>query len=51
MRRYEENLIAFVRTKHPQLAHEIATSKELTEETEDALKRVLEDFDADYGTA
>jgi F-type H+-transporting ATPase subunit alpha len=49
MRKYEENLLAFVRTKQPQLVHEIATSKELTDETEDALKRTLEGFNVDYG--
>jgi F-type H+-transporting ATPase subunit alpha len=49
MPKYEENLLAFMRTKQPQLVHEIATSKELTEETEDALKRALEDFSADFG--
>jgi F-type H+-transporting ATPase subunit alpha len=49
MPKYEENLLAFMRTKQPQLVHEIATSKELTEETEDALKRALEDFNADFG--
>jgi F-type H+-transporting ATPase subunit alpha len=48
MPKYEENLLAFMRTKQPQLVHEIATSKELTEETEDALKRALEDFNADF---
>ncbi|MGD2176953.1 MAG: F0F1 ATP synthase subunit alpha [Anaerolineae bacterium] len=48
MRRYEEKLLAFMRTKQPQLVDEIATSRELTEETEDALKRALEDFNADF---
>jgi F-type H+-transporting ATPase subunit alpha len=48
MRKYEENLLAFMRTKQPQLVHEIAASRELTEETEDALKRALEDFNADF---
>jgi F-type H+-transporting ATPase subunit alpha len=49
MGKYEENLLAFMRTKQPQLVHEIAASRELTEETEDALKRALEDFNADFG--
>jgi F-type H+-transporting ATPase subunit alpha len=49
MSKYEDNLLASMRTKHSQLVHEIATTKELAEETEDALKRALEDFNADYG--
>ena len=44
MRRYEQNLLAFMRTQHPEIGADIATRGEITEETEANLRAALEEF-------
>jgi F-type H+-transporting ATPase subunit alpha len=51
MRKYEQNLLAFMRAKHSEIVHGIATEKEMTEDTEQALQLALSDFNSDYGVA
>ncbi len=49
MRDYEQNLLTYMRANEPQILDEIATEKELTEETEANLQRALGEFNAGYG--
>ncbi|HHS98107.1 MAG TPA: F0F1 ATP synthase subunit alpha [Chloroflexi bacterium] len=44
MREYEVALLEFMRTEHPEIGTDIATRKEITEETEKALQAALEEF-------
>jgi F-type H+-transporting ATPase subunit alpha len=46
VRDYERRLLAFMRASHPEIVDDIATKKELTEETEEALQGALEAFNA-----
>ncbi len=41
---YEKELFAFIDTKYPEIAQSIATTKEITGETEELLKKALEEF-------
>ena len=42
--RYEKELFAFIDTKYPEIPESIATTKEITAETEEALKKALAEF-------
>ncbi len=44
MREYERALLNYMRLEHPEIGADIATRKELTKETEEALKAALEEF-------
>ncbi|HEY75910.1 MAG TPA: F0F1 ATP synthase subunit alpha [Thermoflexia bacterium] len=44
MREYEVELLRFMRTEHPEIGADIAKRKEITEETEKALRAALEEF-------
>ncbi len=44
MRRYEQDLLAFMRTQHPEIGAEIAARKELTAENEARLREALSEF-------
>ena len=41
---YEKELFAFIDTKYPEIPQSIATTKEITSETEELLKKALEEF-------
>jgi F-type H+-transporting ATPase subunit alpha len=43
---YEQRLLAFMRSKHGAIVDDIATKKELKQETEDALQAALDVFNA-----
>ena len=42
--RYEKELFAFIDTKYPEIPEAIASSKEISEETEGLLKKALVEF-------
>ena len=42
--RYEKELFAFIDTKYPEIPESIATTKEITAETEELLKKALAEF-------
>ena len=42
--RYEKELFAFIDTKYPEIPESIATTKEITAETEELLKKALTEF-------
>ncbi|HIP88017.1 MAG TPA: F0F1 ATP synthase subunit alpha [Anaerolineales bacterium] len=44
MREYEVELLRFMRLEHPEIGADIAARKEITEETEKALRLALEEF-------
>ena len=44
MRQYEQNLLAFLRTQHPEIGADIAAHKEITEEAETKLQAALAEF-------
>ncbi|MGQ9803057.1 MAG: F0F1 ATP synthase subunit alpha [Anaerolineae bacterium] len=44
MREYERALLNYMREEHPEIGADIATRKELTKETEQALQAALEEF-------
>ncbi len=44
IRRFETEFLAFVRDRHPQVGHAIRTSGEMTSETEQNLRRAVEEF-------
>ncbi|RME32462.1 MAG: F0F1 ATP synthase subunit alpha, partial [Thermoflexia bacterium] len=44
VREYERAFLNFMRTMHPEVGADIAARKELTKETEEALKAALEEF-------
>ncbi|MGQ9522764.1 MAG: F0F1 ATP synthase subunit alpha [Anaerolineae bacterium] len=44
MREYERALLHYMREEHPEIGADIATRKELTKETEQALQAALEEF-------
>ncbi len=44
MRRYEQDLLTFMRTQHPEIGAEIAARKELTAENEARLREALGEF-------
>jgi F-type H+-transporting ATPase subunit alpha len=50
MRQYEQNLLAVMRTKHPEIGADIAAQEEITEETEEKLKAALEEFNQTWVT-
>ncbi len=47
--RYEKELFAFIDTKYPEIPEAIASSKEISEETESLLKKALEEFGEKFG--
>ena len=44
MRQYEQNVLTFMRAKHPAIGADIIAQKEITTETEEKLKAALEEF-------
>jgi len=44
MRRYEVDLLDFMRTKHPEIGADIAAQVSITDETEEKIKAALEEF-------
>ena len=44
MRQYEQDLLAFMRTQHPEVGADIVAHKEITAETEEKLGAALEEF-------
>ncbi|MCS7178853.1 MAG: F0F1 ATP synthase subunit alpha [Anaerolineae bacterium] len=48
VREYERALLNFMRTMHPEVGADIAARKELTEETEAALRAALEEFNRQW---
>jgi F-type H+-transporting ATPase subunit alpha len=44
MRRYEQDLLTFTRTQHPEVGEDILARKEITEQTESKLQAALEEF-------
>jgi F-type H+-transporting ATPase subunit alpha len=48
MRQYEQDLLAFARAQHPEIGADIATQKELSEETEAKLQAALEEFNSTW---
>jgi len=48
VRRFEEELYPFIETKYPQIFENIRTKKQLDEETEELLKKALEEFKAQF---
>jgi F-type H+-transporting ATPase subunit alpha len=46
MRQYEQGLLAFMRTQHPEIGADIATRGELSEEIEARLRVALEGFNS-----
>jgi len=48
VRKFEEELYPFIETKYPQIFENIRTSKKLDEETENLLKKALEEFKVSF---
>jgi len=48
VRKFEEELYPFIETKYPQIFENIRTKKKLDEETEELLKKALEEFKAQF---
>jgi len=48
MREYEQALLLYMRTKHPEIGADIIARKVLTEETEQALRAALESFNQQW---
>ena len=48
VRKFEDDLYPFIETKYPQIFESIRTKKKLDEETEEVLKKALEDFKAGF---
>jgi len=48
IRKFEDELYPFIETKYPQIFESIRTKKKLDEETEEVLKKALEDFKAGF---
>jgi F-type H+-transporting ATPase subunit alpha len=48
LKKYEQELYAFVESRYPDLLQEIAQKRELTEELRAKIKKVLEEFNADF---
>ena len=46
--RFEEEFFDFLDTKYPEVPNNIATEKVISEDTEKALKKALEDFTAQF---
>jgi F-type H+-transporting ATPase subunit alpha len=44
MRQYELDVLAFIRTQHPEIGADIVAHKQTTEETEAKLRAALEEF-------
>lgn len=44
MRRYEQDLLTFMRTQYPEVGDDILTHEQITEETEQKLQAALEEF-------
>jgi F-type H+-transporting ATPase subunit alpha len=44
MRRYEQDLLTFMRTQHPEIGEDILAHEQITEETEQKLQAALEEF-------
>jgi F-type H+-transporting ATPase subunit alpha len=44
MRRYEQDLLTFMRTQHPEIGEDILAQEQITEETEQKLQAALEEF-------
>jgi len=48
VRRFEEELYPFIETKYPQIFENIRTKQKIDEETEELLKKALEEFKAQF---
>jgi len=48
VRKFEDELYPFIETKYPQIFENIRTKKKLDEETEELLKKALEEFKAQF---
>jgi F-type H+-transporting ATPase subunit alpha len=48
VRRFEEELYPFIETKYPQIFENIRTKKQIDDETEELLKKALEEFKAQF---
>jgi F-type H+-transporting ATPase subunit alpha len=48
IRRFEDELYPFIETKYPQIFESIRTNKKLDDETEELLKKALEEFKAGF---
>ncbi len=48
VRRFEEELYPFIETKYPQIFEKIRSEKKISEETEELLKKALEEFKAQF---
>jgi F-type H+-transporting ATPase subunit alpha len=48
IRKFEEELYPFIETKYPQIFENIKTAKKIDEETEELLKKALEEFKAQF---
>ncbi len=48
VRKFEEELYPFIETKYPQIFENIRTKKKIDEETEELLKKALEEFKAQF---
>ncbi len=48
LKKYEQELFAFVESKHPDLLAEIVKKRELSEELRARMKKLLEEFNADF---
>ena len=48
VRKFEEEIYPFIETKYPQIFENIRTSKKLDEETENLLKKALEEFKVSF---
>jgi F-type H+-transporting ATPase subunit alpha len=48
IRKFEDELYPFIETKYPQIFENIRTKKKLDDETEEQLKKALEEFKAGF---
>ncbi|MBR2529592.1 MAG: F0F1 ATP synthase subunit alpha, partial [Lachnospiraceae bacterium] len=45
---FENSFFEYIKTSYPEIPDSIRTTKELSEEMEDKLKKAIEDFKADF---
>jgi F-type H+-transporting ATPase subunit alpha len=48
IRRFESELLEFIKTSHPQIFDVIAATRELTDDTVVALKKVVDEFKLEF---
>ena len=48
VKRFERDFLRFMREKHSDILEDIKTKKEITEETEEKLKKAIEEFKKEF---